>query len=237
MNKADVIERLVHFHLSRQEAQVYLCLMEHGSLTGYEASKLTGISRSNVYGALSSLVDKGAAMVQESGNPTYYRAVDANEFFDNQMRALERDREYLLEHMPKTVQSSDGYLTIQGADNILNKAIHMISGCEMRLYLAASKAIVEQLVPVLKKALKRELKVVIISDHDYHELSTSFYLDKPEEGQIRLITDSTYVLTGELTGSSNDTCLYSGRENLVTVMKEALRNKIKLLEIEGINKD
>lgn len=233
MKKTDVIERLIRFHLSRQEAVIYLCLIEHGQLTGYEASKLTGVSRSNVYGTLSSLVDKGAAMIQESGNSTYYSAVGMEEFLDNQLRGLEKDKQYLLTHMPKMIQSADGYLTIQGADNILDKAFNMISGCEMRLYLAASGEIVEQLKPVLKKAGMRGLKIVIISNHDCRELATSFYEDEPEKGQIRLITDSAFVLTGELTGNSTDTCLYSGQENLVTVMKEALRNKIRLLELEA----
>ena len=55
------------------------------------------------------------------------------------------------------------------------------------------------------------------------------YETKPEDGQIRFITDSAYVLTGELTGDEHDTCLYSGQKNLVEVMKEALKDKITLL--------
>jgi hypothetical protein len=44
-----------------------------------------------------------------------------------------------------------------------------------------------------------------------------------------LITDSSFVLTGIFSGNSHDTCLYSGQQNLVDVMKEALKNKIELL--------
>ena len=54
-------ERLVQFGLTRQEANIYLCLLQNKDLSGYEVSKITGISRSNVYGALASLVEKGAA--------------------------------------------------------------------------------------------------------------------------------------------------------------------------------
>lgn len=237
MKKTDVIEKMMRFHLSRQEALLYLCLIEHGQLTGYEASKLTGISRSNVYGSLNVLADKGAAMVQEAGGPTYYMAVELEEFINNQLRSLEVDKEYLLTHMPKMISSKEGYLTIQGADNIRDKAFNMILGCRMRLYLAAAKEIIEQLRPALVEAGSRGLKIVIISSPGCEQLATHFYEDKPEEGQLRLITDSTYVLTGELTGNSTDTCLYSGQENLVTVMKEALRNKIKLLEIEERKKE
>jgi hypothetical protein len=41
--------------------------------------------------------------------------------------------------------------------------------------------------------------------------------------------DSSFVLTGEISGSEHDTCLYSGQQNLVNLMKEALKNKIELL--------
>ena len=71
-----------------------------------------------------------------------------------------------------------------------------------------------------------------MSDRDYRHLATQFYEDESMEGQVRLITDSAYVLTGQLQGLSSDTCLYSGQNNLVTIMKEALRNKIRLLEME-----
>ena len=85
MEKTDVIEKLMHFNMSRQEAIVYICLWEHGKLTGYEASKLTGISRSNVYGALNVLADKGAAVITES-NTTLYSAVSPEEFLANKLR-------------------------------------------------------------------------------------------------------------------------------------------------------
>ena len=82
MDKTGVIEKLMSFSLSRQEALIYLCLWEHGKLTGYEAGKLTGISRSNVYGALKALADKGAAVVTET-NTTLYSAVEPEEFLSN----------------------------------------------------------------------------------------------------------------------------------------------------------
>ena len=232
MEKTDVIERLMHFNMSRQEAIVYACLWEHGKLTGYEASKLTGISRSNVYGALNVLADKGAAIITES-NTTLYSAVSPEEFLANKLRHLEEDRQYLIENMPKAAPKEEGYLTIQGYGNIKDKIQYMIEHCDMRLYLAASGNIIKEFEEALSEAKKKGLKIVLMSDRDYSHLATKFYQDEPEIGQIRLITDSTYVLTGELQGRSSDTCLYSGQKNLVTIMKEALRNKIRLLEIEG----
>lgn len=231
MEKTDVIEKLMHFNMSRQEAIVYACLWEYGKLTGYEASKLTGISRSNVYGALNVLADKGAAIITES-NTTLYSAVSPEEFLTNKLRHLEEDKKFLVENMPNITPNEEGYLTIQGYRNIKDKIQYMIEHCDMRLYLAASGNIIKEFEEVLSEAKRRNLKIVLMSDRDYSHLATKFYQDEPESGQIRLITDSTYVLTGEVQGRSSDTCLYSGQKNLVTIMKEALRNKIRLLEME-----
>ena len=74
MEEAAIIEQLTLFGLSRQEAAIYLCLLKNEELTGYEVAKLTGISRSNVYNGLASLVEHGAAYVIE-GTSSKYLAV------------------------------------------------------------------------------------------------------------------------------------------------------------------
>ena len=67
---SDNMEMLTCFGLTRQEAKIYLLLLTEGALSGYEASKRAGISRSNAYGALAGLVDKGAAcLLEEQSTP------------------------------------------------------------------------------------------------------------------------------------------------------------------------
>ena len=234
MEKTDVIEKLIHFNLTRSEALVYISLWEHGNMSGYEASKLTGISRSNVYGALNGLVYKGAAVITETST-TLYSAVNPEEFLSHKLRHLIKDKQDIVEGMPKGREELEGYITIQGSQNIKDKIYQMIHTCDMRLYMAANKGIIEEFYDVLYEAKKKELKIVLMCDEDYSHLATKFYKDISEPGQVRLITDSAYVLTGELKERSSDTCLYSGQKNLVTIMKEALRNKIRLLEMEKNN--
>ena len=67
MEENTILDRLMLFGLTRQEASIFLCLSQNGEMTGYEVAKQTGISRSNVYSGLSGLVDKGAAYL-EDGN-------------------------------------------------------------------------------------------------------------------------------------------------------------------------
>lgn len=231
MNKADIVEKLMKFHLSRQEAQLYICLKENGNLTGYEAGKISGISRSNVYAGLNALVEKGAALVSE-GTTLIYSAVEPEEFLNNKLRELEKEREYIIHSFPEREKETKGYFTIQGSTNIKNKIFHMIKNCEMRLYFSAQSETIKEYEELILKRKLEGKKIVLMSDSDYSSISTKFYWDSSENGQIRLITDSAFVLTGELTGRNTDTCLYSEQENLVTIMKDALGNRIKLLELE-----
>lgn len=44
--------------------------------------------------------------------------------------------------------------------------------------------------------------------------------------------DSNYALAGELQDKETSTCLYSANPNLVRLLKDALANEIRLIEIE-----
>ena len=84
MDDSSLIEKLMAFGLTRQEASVYLCLYQKGTLTGYEAAKVTGISRSNVYNALGGLVEKGAAYLLEGSSSKYmHEEVACCEYAEN----------------------------------------------------------------------------------------------------------------------------------------------------------
>jgi predicted transcriptional regulator len=52
-------EQLKQIGLSEKEAEVYLCVLEHTTITPAQISKKTGISRPTVYAAGTSLQDKG----------------------------------------------------------------------------------------------------------------------------------------------------------------------------------
>ena len=223
-----IVENLISFGLTRQEAAIYLELLKHGDLTGYELSKETGISRSNIYSSLAGLAEKGAACLIE-GESTKYTAVAMNAFVENTLNELQTKAEYLKKHAPAKIENSAGYITIQGAKNIRNKIGLMIRETKLRLYLMAQAELVFDYANELMELVDAGKKVVILTD-GYELEGATIYNTKVEQNQIRLITDSTYVLTGELTGDEHDTCLYSGQKNLVSVMKEALRNKIELLD-------
>ena len=227
MAETKIIDILTEFSLTRQEASIYAALLNHGDMTGYEVAKDTGFSRSNVYAALNALVEKGAAYLVE-GEATKYRPVEIKTFTSNKISELKKSAEYLEKHGPQKVIAADGYITIVGAKNIRNKMHEMIEKTELRLYLMAPAQIVKDFEEDLKRLISEGKKIVLLTQ-DYSVKGAKVYNTKVEEGQIRFITDSAYVLTGELTDDEHNTCLYSGQKNLVEVMKEALKDKITLL--------
>ena len=228
MANNNYIEQLCFFGLTRQEAAIYEALLTHGEMTGYEVAKETGISRSNVYAALSALVEKGAAYLIE-GDAAKYTPVDVKRFTANTIAELQEKAAYLEKHAPQKAYFSDGYITVLGSRNIRNKIREMIEKTELRLYILAPGEIISEFDEPLRQLVAAKKKVVILTD-SYKLDGAKIYGTKPEKGQLRLITDSAYVLTGCLTGDEHDTCLYSGQKNLIEVMKEALKNKIILLE-------
>lgn len=225
----DYIEKLISFGLTRQEATIYVQLLKCGELTGYEVAKVTGISKSNVYSALEGLVQKGAAHFEEAEAKKFF-ANDIESFCNGFIREHEKIAKDLIENKPKAKENRDGYITIAGVKNIDKKIYDMISSCKLRLYFMAEASVIKEYSEMLKTLLKEDKKVVILTNEDIIIDGASMYRTDIENSQIRLITDSANVLTGQIRGSEDDTCLYSGQENLVEIMKEALKNKIVLIE-------
>lgn len=227
MSDNSFIDSLNDFGLTRQEGSIYCALLNHGEMTGYEVAKDTGISRSNVYAGLTALVEKGAAYLVQ-GESTKYRPVEIKVFTENRIRELQKCAAWLEGHSPKRVISCDGYITIIGAKNIKNKIRQMLAETELRLYMMAPADVLGEFEEELAEIVKAGKKVVLLTQ-GFKLSGAKIYETKPEPGQLRFITDSSYVLTGELTGDEHDTCLYSGQKNLVEVMKEALKDRITLL--------
>ncbi|SHI34985.1 TrmB family transcriptional regulator [Parasporobacterium paucivorans] len=225
----DNIELLMAFGLTRQEATLYLTLYKHGSMSGYEAAKQTGISRSNAYSALAGMVEKGAAFIIE-GTVTKYIQVPVNEFCSNKLKNLETCKDTLSKNMPAQRDESDAYITITGTKHILEKVQTLLTMAEQRIYLSLPSDMIELLQNEIDILVKKRIKVVIITERNLRLPGAKVYKTGKIDNQVRMIVDSRHVLTGDF-DKENSSCLYSGNKNLVDVFKDALRNEMKLIEL------
>lgn len=226
----NVIESLIQFNLTRQEASIYLTLLSEGDLNGYEVAKITGISRSNTYTSLAALVEKGGAFVIE-GSTTRYTPVPAEEFCDNKIRKLEEVKQDLIKNIPQKREDTEGYITIKGKNQILNKMRNMILKAKERVYISASSRVLESILPEIKDAIDRGIKIVLITNELPELKGATLYIADKSQQQIRLIADSTNVLTGDIDDGEYSTCLYSKKKNLIDLLKDSLKNEIKLIEM------
>ncbi|PXV91064.1 sugar-specific transcriptional regulator TrmB [Lachnotalea glycerini] len=225
----ELIEQLMKYGLTRQEAIIYMTLHSDGELTGYEVAKLTGISRSNVYTALAGLVEKGVAYVLEE-SVSKYTPVSFQEFSSNFIHNLQETRNEIIKSLPARKEESQGYITIRGNKNILDKLRTMLLETQYRIYVAVSSEILGQYIKELNVLVEKGIKVVIIVDKPFELDGAIIYFKEKIDCQIRLICDSQKVLTGQLSNKGEATCLYSQNHNLIDVFKEMLQNEITLIQ-------
>lgn len=234
VKQSQIIEKIMNFGLTRQEALIYQHLVIFGESTGYEVAKEVGISRSNAYNSLASMVDKGAAYLQ-NGNTSKYIAVNVSEFCGNKIRNLQNDKKDLEDNL-KVKEETEGYMTILGYQNIKDKIANMLKSVEKRVYISIAKERLNLFHETIVQLICDEKKVVIITDSKPDIKNCNIYIsDSLMENQIRLIVDSKYVLTGDFGDSKEDTCLYSGQKNFVNLFKDAMRNEIELIKLRSGN--
>ena len=231
MEQNQYVEYLLHFGLTRQEALIYVELLVKGKQTGYEIAKETGISRSNVYSVLAALAEKGAAYVVEESAKRYI-PVEVEEFCGNCIRRMQEEQEWMERNLPQKKAETEGYITIEGEQNILDKAKNLIAQAGERVYLSCTAGYLDAFRQALEELVKKKRKVVILTDAPYELKDAIFYQTEEKGQQIGLIVDSKSVLSGEYGKGSLNTCLYSGQKNFVTVFKNAMANEIKLIQLQ-----
>ena len=114
---------------------------------------------------------------------------------------------------------------------------YIISHARERIYISMSPDEIKHIEKELSTAARGGLKVVIITSTPLEIEGAIVYINEKQPGQIRLIADSSDVLTGEISGESNTTCLYSRNPNLIQLIKDSLTNEIKLIKLINVKED
>lgn len=224
------IETIMSFGLSRQEAKIYYLLLTEGVMSGYEAAKRAGLSRSNVYGTLTGLVEKGAAYVLEEQS-IRYQPVPIKEFCNNKLLFLGKMAEELDKQIPGKVPDSQNYVTIHGRQNLMDKCRNMLTGAELRVYFSLRGDLMPLYEEELVQLIRDGKKVVLLTEKDYQIPGAIHYEKIHQDCQFHLIADSAYALTGEYLDELHSTGLYSANPNLVKLLKSSLSNEIQLIKL------
>ena len=218
---------LCQFNLTSNEAAIYYALLKGGSLNGYQIAIATGISRSNTYNSLASLVEKGCAY-KVKGDSTLYSPLSVEEFCTNRLRSLENAKKELVSLIPETAADESEYITIKGAEHIRDKISNMITDTKKRIYLSIPFKVLDFVRTDILSLAAKGIKAVLITDEDTDLKGVTLYVTDEPVKQVRIISDSSKVLTGDFDGP---TCLYSEKANLVELIKDSVKNEMTLIEI------
>lgn len=214
---------------TQQEAIIYISLCKNGELTGYEAAKFSGISRSNAYAALSTLVDKGYAHIIE-GPSSKYIATPKDELIQNAQRDFQDNIQTIRDYLDFTPVNQEPYITIVGETQILNKLKNIINAATKRIYISCSPELLNLLKKELENASQREMKIVILSSEDILSSIHPVYYRTDVTESFKMIADTQEVLAGTF-----KQCLFSKNPTLLSLIKESFINEIAVIEAKQKN--
>jgi sugar-specific transcriptional regulator TrmB len=119
VNRDEWIQKLKKMGLSGYEAQVYIALLGETRAPASRVVRKSGVPQSKVYGALSSLVERGFAE-QVLGDVKLYRGIPPQQAFENYRRSVEdalaesrADMEELSDKAPDSPVDDPGSLGIR----------------------------------------------------------------------------------------------------------------------------
>ncbi len=207
------------------EANVFITLCKHGALTGYEVSKITGISRSNVYSALYSLQEKGKCELAPTESSKYI-AISKDELLLSAKRYMEQILDEISTLYPEPIQeTNESYSTVSGYDNVIDKIRNHILLCKSHLYILCSTKLAllfkDELIEVSKTR-----RITIICEDNLELSSNIKVLYRDSDPKVfHMIIDTSSLITGEI-ATNHSQCLYSNNKSLVSLMRDSFLYEI-----------
>lgn len=170
INLERYIAELLTVGLSRQEATVYLTLLQFPGLTGYRVAQKIGKSAANVYKILQTLEGKGIILGSRGKNPRSYAAIPISEFIGGYKRKLEARLASLEDSFrdfePEPVQTG-GIYPLKDMSQVWDKARDMIARAEQVVVVSRLGELPAEFRQALVDVRARGVDVVAkVSDDD-----------------------------------------------------------------------
>ncbi|MEA5059632.1 MAG: TrmB family transcriptional regulator [Clostridia bacterium] len=225
----DLIHLLKRFGFTETEAKVYIALLQNGVCTGYEASKYSSVPRSKVYGALESLLNRGALAASEGERASLYKAVPV----ESLVRLLRESTEDALDELSRSAarfeipKDSEQIWHLADYSTILSKCAELIDSAQEEVLLQIwredlSARIEESMVHQQATGL-RTLTVLYDSQGRYDTRIQQVYAhgyeaDKLAEFGARWITltvDNREMLHASIRSAANAEALFTKNASMV----------------------
>jgi HTH-type transcriptional regulator, sugar sensing transcriptional regulator len=184
----EIIHQLKKLGFNEYESKSYTTLVQNGTSTAYQVSKISGIPRARIYDTLESLVEKGIVLKEEFEKSMVYLPLPVEIFlkktqaeWEETYRTIDRG---LRELELKQQNSEDNKVfTIKNQSAILNYCKELIKKAEKRIVISFWSDMYEM--------LENELKQI---DNHVKIQGIAFHVDSPfatlEKHRITSYTES-----------------------------------------------
>ncbi|MEG0856670.1 MAG: helix-turn-helix domain-containing protein [Terrisporobacter sp.] len=225
--------------LTDAEAKVYLTLVKHGSLSGYEGSKLSGVPRSKIYNTLESLTRKGFALFSDHDGSIKYAPVPMEEI-SAQIKHETTDTLDELELQLKdfgAVTDLDYIWHIKEYKNVIAKCRNLIKKTTDELLLQIWEADLPQIIEELKELEEKGIQVGIVYFSESEDITLPFrncvrhgmLKQKYEEmgGRfITLVSDKKEVVFGQILSENVAEVIWTKSRPMISMAAECVRHDI-----------
>lgn len=232
-----MIDRLKRLGLSELEARCYLALHEEAALSGYEVAKRVSVSRTNVYAALRSLVDKGVCRAAE-GDPVMYGAVPIGQV----VRMLRSEFDEIADVLVKELKPQlppPSFYNWSGDANILASIRRMIVSAERSVVVDIWCEDFAELEPLLLEAEARGVVVVVITLGPVRSALRHVRTHKRMEMWLNDDARDYYVLCdwkegfiGSFGTRGKSAALETNHPAVAHILKQAFHHDVMMMDIE-----
>ncbi|CDN43527.1 MULTISPECIES: TrmB family transcriptional regulator [Paenibacillus] len=232
-----MIDRLKRLGMSELEARCYLALHEEPVLSGYEVAKRVSVSRTNVYAALRSLVEKGICRVSE-GETSMYAAIPIEDVI-RQLRSEFEENAGILERDLKPQPPAPGFYTWTGEGNMRTAIRRLIAGARRTVVVDIWSEDFHELEPMLAEAESRGKTVIVITigevetglRHVFTHKRMEMWLPEKSRG-FYILCDWKDGLLGSFNEPGKPSALETDHPSVSGMLLQAFHHDLLMMDME-----
>lgn len=242
--KINLLEKI---GLTESESKVYLALVQHGTKSGYEASKLSMVPRSKIYNILESLVNKGFVLFSENEGNNRYASVPIEEIAERIKHETEDTLESLSEKLKEHATTTDlDYIwRIRTYKNVFAKCRTLIKEAQTELLVQVWEVDLPEILEPLKAMEENGVLVglVCFSENEALELPFENYCihgmleeKRVEMGGrfITLVSDRREVVFGQIIDMSSAEVIWTESRPMISMAAECVRHDMYFYKSAGL---